>query len=198
MTVYTADCSTVSTWPYDWSLTASTSVVTVPMIYTATNSVVWETWNTQYANTATAAITVSNTAIWTEWNNIYIARPQIVRAREEADAQMLNAYLEQEAKRLAAAAKARTLLLEFLDDGQKEQLALSNAFELAIDNRRYRIRPGNRVERLNESGQVVSRFCIHPPHSHQLPPDDVALSQKLLLEANEAEFLRTANETRVA
>jgi hypothetical protein len=201
--------------PSCWYTATASNLPVVGCITTTTslNPYVWTTWNTDYITATTATtdwvlptvtatafpytVTVSaETEIWVRWNSIQIARPEIIQTA--VDSEQLNAYREQEAKRLAAVGKARTLLLEFLDEAQREQLAKSNTFELAIGDRRYRIRPGSRVERLNESGLVVSRFCIHPPHQHGLPPEDVALGQKLLLESDEAEFLRTANETRVA
>jgi hypothetical protein len=86
-----------------------------------------------------------------------------------------------------------------LTDAQREQLTKDNSFELNVGTRRYRIRPGMRVERYKlGTKEVESMFCIHPSPSHCLPDYDVAISQKMLLETDEAEFLKTANETRAA
>ena len=73
------------------------------------------------------------------------------------------------------------------------------AFLLEVNGRLYRIRPGARVERLDPATKALkSYFCIHPELSHGVPYDDWAISQKLLLEADEPAFLKLANETRVA
>lgn len=102
-------------------------------------------------------------------------------------------------ERIAAVAKARATLKSVLSKAQQEQLDKHNSFELQVNERIYRVQPGRRVQRLDPATKkVLSEFCIHPTNVYELPNDDTALSQKLLLEANEPEFLRLANETRVA
>lgn len=115
--------------------------------------------------------------------------------REERE-QRERDYAAKEAVRRKCATEA---LKSLLDDTQRGQFEKENHFELQVNERLYRITPGTRVQRLNpQTKEVESFFCIHPDHIHGLPAEDVAIGQKLLLEANEAEFLRVANETKAA
>jgi hypothetical protein len=93
--------------------------------------------------------------------------------------------------------RAKKVLFSTLNREQREEFAAHEYFELQVNGRLYRIRPGARVARLDpETKKDLAYFCIHPALEHSLPSEDVALSQKLLLEANEAEFLRVANKTK--
>ncbi len=84
-----------------------------------------------------------------------------------------------------------------LDPEQRAQFRKERYFEVITGGRRYRVKHGwaGNVFRLNEQGQETDRFCIHP--TREIPVADNLVSQKLLLEANEAEFLRIANRTRL-
>lgn len=109
---------------------------------------------------------------------------------------------EQEQRRLAltqANDRAKGLLSNLLRPAQRAQLERENRFELTIEDRIYRISHGSRVERLDPvTKRPTSLFCIHPSTEHRVPAHDIMLSQKLLLETDEKDFLRIANETRVA
>lgn len=103
------------------------------------------------------------------------------------------------AKEATRRKRAKEALCVALTKEQQEQLENEKHFELRVNNKLYRIRPGSRVELLDERTKKILRYyCIHPELSHDLPCEDVALSQKLLLEADEHMFLRVANETRAA
>jgi hypothetical protein len=122
---------------------------------------------------------------------------RIVREEREAAAQV--AYQERQKKTAEAREKAKKTLSSVLSKKQREQYVKEGVFELDVNGRLYRVKPGCRVERLHpETKKVQSYFCIHPHNAHEIPPEDTALSQKLLLEAAEAEFLKLANETRAA
>jgi hypothetical protein len=135
---------------------------------------------------------------WTDWNEVYRPPlPQIVSAARVPD------WQEKEKERMGKQAKARETarrsLLSLLDRGQKESLEKEHAFELRVEDRLYRIRPGNTVEQLHpETRKALCSFCIHPYGSEWLPEDDWAIAQKLLLEADEDEFLRLANRRAYA
>jgi len=104
---------------------------------------------------------------------------------------------DEKAKDDARRKRAREALLSVLTEAQRDQLEKEQHFDLQVNSRLYRVRPGCRVERLDPQTKTIqSYFCIHPASEHGLPSDDVALAQKLLLESNETEFIRTANETK--
>jgi len=118
--------------------------------------------------------------------------------------------------RQEAEARAEALLLRELDEHQREEYRREKAFTVRLpDGKRYRIKKGwaGNVERLearriailqeeapslvanDREYRAVERFCIHP--AEQLPEQDNMLAQLLLLKANEAEFRRIANITRL-
>jgi hypothetical protein len=96
--------------------------------------------------------------------------------------------------------KARELLLEHLSDEQRDAFERDGHFDVHVHTadgvHRYRVKHYYGVSRVDESGRVLRRYCIHPPSDY--PEEDCALSQKILLETDEAEFLRVANEEVVA
>src|SRR6266566_2762789 len=100
---------------------------------------------------------------------------------------------EDEDRRKITKERARQLLCSILNEKQNEQFSKDGTFELEVNGRTYRIRSGRKVERLDHTKKSEVLFCIHPDLCHELVEEDVAISQKLLLEANEAEFLRLAN-----
>jgi hypothetical protein len=57
--------------------------------------------------------------------------------------------------------------------------------------RRYRVTRGQRVKLINPEGRVIKQYCIHP--RMDVPAEDTALAQKLMLESEEDRFLRVAN-----
>ncbi len=65
----------------------------------------------------------------------------------------------------------------------------------------YRIDYGyqGNVKLVGPDGQPIRSYCIHSrvndEDGRRLPNEDHMIAQKLLLEANESEFLRIANET---
>lgn len=124
--------------------------------------------------------------------------PQVEETPEQK-AEMARKQKEWEEKEKVRRARARIALLSVLTDIQKKQLEDDKRFELEVNGRLYRITPGNRVERLDQATKkILSYFCIHAGYGYDLPAEDVSISQKLLLETNEREFLKIANETRVA
>jgi hypothetical protein len=159
------------------------------------------TYTVQYAMAMSASTTVITQAMWLSavdpgcFGNAITVNyiPEQPPLTEEEKARLKK--LDEE--RAQARARAKKLLMMLLSEQQQEQFEKESSFELEVNERLYRIKTGSRVERLNrETKKVESYFCIHP--ERYLPWEDIAVSQKLLLEANEQEFLRLANETRAA
>lgn len=96
--------------------------------------------------------------------------------------------------------RARKLLLSMLDARQRREFEAHGYFHVHVHTaegeRRYRVRDYKGVERVDDCGRVLRRYCIHPPPD--FPEEDTALAQLMLLETDEAEFLRSANEEVVA
>lgn len=107
---------------------------------------------------------------------------------------------EERTQRRAARTRARLLLEEFLDDGQKVELERHGRFHVTGSRgRRYCIRTegqsGN-VDLLKEDGSVQARLCCHP--RNYLPEEDAWLMQMIEIRHDEDHFLRTANVHRGA
>ena len=96
----------------------------------------------------------------------------------------------------SAEAKARALLLSFLDFDQKEKFEKDRSFVMVgKSGRRFRInwgRVGN-IELLRAEGEVwQERYCVHPIDG-ALPTPDVMLGQMLALAHDDEATLRIAN-----
>lgn len=98
----------------------------------------------------------------------------------------------------AAKARARELLLEHLTPGQRETCDRSGWFivEGGKSKTKYRIRALEsmvaNVDVLNARGAPLHRLCAHA-RVGTVPLGDQLLSQKIMLELAEDDFLRTAN-----
>lgn len=181
---------------------------------TSINSTTWDAWNYQiYSNTASFTTTsfTLTTATWIAWNELpnygtqqVYARPALVspeeqKRRTEAEYQRNLEAVEAQKKRneevLQAKQKARKLLVEHLSVIQRGTYEAHGYFDVAIEEKIYRIRQGiaGNIYLLDKEKQV-KRYCIHPDG---IPEEDCMLAQKLLLEADETTFLRTANVTNL-
>ena len=160
---------TASTWAGAGQSAAVTTAVTSTLG-------VWNSW-------IDAATTSSTNCIWAAWTADEIeARRQELREFEE--------------KRKASGDRASALLLHYLDERQRADLAAHRWF--LVDGKsgvRYRIKRGDlvgNIEVLNPDGSVRHRLCGHD-RQIGLPLDDQLLAQKFYLEHHEDEFLRIAN-----
>ena len=96
--------------------------------------------------------------------------------------------------RESAEAAARELLRALLTDEEYRQLSACGYIEVRSQSRAertYRIPAAGGMVRMLEGGKEVLRLCLQP--TTMLPRSDVLLLHKLLLEADEEKYLRTAN-----
>lgn len=173
---------------------------------TTTVNLVWDAW-CGTSTTITQSLTQDVWGYWTanDWATIgggsyTVPLTEVVPLTEEQQAEVDErrrvAAIAAEERRLAVAAakeKARILLLECLEDDQKEELEKDGYFHVETRNgtRRYRLRPGGQPVRVHGEDGRHWAYCIHPDFGY--PEGDVVLAQKLLLESDEEEFLRIAN-----
>lgn len=164
-------------------------VGTCTAVGTATNATIWQNW-------AESVTTNSATTTWTVWtgqaNSARYTDEQMValQAQQNAQAEAARKRIEE------VASRAHELLLKYLNENQRADLAKENWF--MVDGKsgvRYRIKRGSlvgNVEVLNADGSVRHRLCAHD-RNEGTPLDDQLLTQKLYLEHHEQEFLNVAN-----
>ncbi len=159
---------------------------------------VWATWATASTSSATSG---------NDWGlSPTPSRPAETeeqrQAKEEREQQQRLARLEKREAdgraREAARQKAEELLRSSLDEQQLEQFNETKWFVvISQSGKRYRIRRdwiGN-VDELNQDDRVIAKYCIHPRAT--IPVADSMLTQKLMLEADEARFTEIANRMAV-
>jgi hypothetical protein len=95
---------------------------------------------------------------------------------------------------LSAESRAKVLLREMLSENQYQQLIKFGYLEVpspTFDNRIYRIPGSGGLVKVFERGCAVMELCLQP--SEPLPDGDVVVMHKLMIEANEQEYLQKAN-----
>lgn len=176
---------------------------------TATSDSVWSNWLVTGWDMGTTA----SRSVWTSWSNdtyraVQPYRPVVSpetpeqRAEREANYERQRVHLEEQrrlrvAEEEEARRKAVILLEENLSPEQLQQFKDNKWFEVITAKGRFRIRTGwaGNVDRVDDAGKAIDRYCIHP--SEQVPHEDNMLAQKLLLEADVDAFIRIANRSPV-
>lgn len=188
-------------------------------------SATWAAWNNAWTVSTTSATglyplgnSVSSTRLlpletvesysdatyWAGWNNQYQVRhgqdrdlEEYRRLREEQLEQHRLRAMERDREREAAELVARGLLMAFLDERQKRDLARNAYFEvIGSSGRRWRIRTGRgysgNVDLMPEVGDIrIATYCAHG--ADLMPASDHYLIQKLALEDDDVAFIAVAN-----
>lgn len=153
----------------------------------------WVSWNTVY-------YTTNATTVWQSWNDGYqtygpgqtptAQTPVYECTPEQAEAARAAVKRIEDAR-----TRAKELLVEHLDPEQRESYEKHGLFIVETPRKnRYRLSSNHAPRKLSGDKDAVS-YCIH---TYGVPREDELLGFKLLLEANEEEFLRTANATALA
>lgn len=99
--------------------------------------------------------------------------------------------------RVEAERRAETLLRDVLSPGEYEQLCLRGYLEVPSQrfaDRTYRISRYPEGVTIYEKGRYVGSLCAVPVE--ELPSGDIVLLHKLMLSANEDQYLKTAHRFR--
>ena len=187
----TACTSTNDVWGAWCDATATTA--------TTAGGNVWVTWCTN-ATTATATTVYTGTP---HRHVTYQPAPETEAQKAERAARM-ERYKREESERRqraeAAAKRAEGLLWEHLTDEQRAEYRRSKSFVVkgCHTKRSYRVRCGGglvaNVHELDDKGDTQRRLCAHISNAYGAPNADHYLAQKLLLEHQEQDFLRVAND----
>lgn len=158
-----------------------------------TAGTIWQGW---MVGTAASSHTYTlhdhdSGTVWAGWT--VETRPLL--SAEEVACQVEEVERATREAKAAAAERAERLLVEHLAPEQLAAYQRDRFFEVVAAKGRYRIYHNGAVRRLGEDGREETGYCIHPAEG--LPNGDLALAKKLMLETDEAGFLRTANASAV-
>jgi hypothetical protein len=152
---------------------------------------VWYSWVTS-ATTCTATAT----ATWYAWCGSTTSATSTYETRESDE---IKAAREAKAARQKVIeAKAEKWLRDHLSAEQEREYLDTHKFTVISRDgqRRYEITKENAwVYELNAKNERIRSFCIHS--RIQLPKADEICAKKILLEADEKEFLKVANATQL-
>jgi hypothetical protein len=101
---------------------------------------------------------------------------------------------ESASEHFSAESRAKVLLRDMLSENQYQQLNKFGYLEVVsptIDSRVYRIPGSGGLVKVYERGCAVMELCLQP--AEPLPDGDVVVMHKLMIEANEQEYLQKAN-----
>jgi len=175
---------------------------------------VWQSWNQQTYTIGTGTTIATTNTVWYAWNDEYAqyATQQQVRAQlgqvieyqpslsveeiREAQRQLEASQRAAQEQRETAEAKARELLLDHLSPAQRANFEAHRLFIVEGKKANYQLGYNAAPRRIDRAtGKHTHTYCIH---CSGVPKDDELLAFKLLLEADEELFLKTANATRIA
>lgn len=186
-----------------WSAWITTSVSG-----STSNSIILADWNALYASPS--SVTTSN-VIWKYWaqpcnatsGTAAVDTRVLIEREVHRQAEQMRAAEESALRRAQAQVRARSLLDSLLSGHQRKSLQDRSFFDLEIQakdgaRRIYRIHKGRsmNVDLLGANGKPVRKFCAHP--GLYVPDEDTMVAQKLMLETDEEQFLRTANVREIA
>lgn len=96
---------------------------------------------------------------------------------------------------LEAERRAESLLQDMLSTDQSRELEHRGYLEVPSPSRQgrvYRVPRGRGMVSVYENGRAVMSLCVQPVE--WIPGADVVLMHKLMIEGNEEDYLRTANQ----
>lgn len=99
--------------------------------------------------------------------------------------------------RIASEQRAEVLLRDVLTSAQYHQLRRRGYLDVPSPtrpNRSYRIPRSRDQVRVYEDGRLIERLCVQS--IEPMPSGDIVVMHKLMIEGNEADYLRTANHFR--
>ena len=169
-----------------------------------TSNIIWAGWSDYYDGTSG-----TTSSIWNVWVDstampsasgtitLYGDASRELKLPVESNIIKPEPKLIQKPRRLIRSPelRAKRLLLEYLNPEQRAQFKKDGTF-VVIGNKtgkRYSIRKGrsHNVKEIDREGKAVRSFCAHPRES--VPDFDTMLSQKIMLEHMESDFIKIAN-----
>jgi hypothetical protein len=183
------------------NVTSGTTWTIVPNTITGASTITVPTFTSASATTFPVGVvsTTDGQTYLVPLNSVYYPAPPapaVERPRPPIAAPNIARRPERPPDRVAAEARARTLLLENLTPTQRDTFERNGWFVVEGGRSRQRYRIGGRhvvanIEVLDRDERVTHRLCGHLRDMH--PLGDHLLAQKIMLELDEERFLSLAN-----
>jgi hypothetical protein len=169
------------------------------------SSTIWTPW----CETANTTATTNTTTIWYHWASDNCTGSDVcVKATWKPPQETPEEIARREAERrkaeeirVKAEERANELLRELLAPDQRVQYDEKRRFYLvAQSGKRYEVdctRRQHNVYEVDAVGKRLEEHCIYARADNQLPLGDNAAAQLLLLQHDEQEFRRIANQRRL-
>ena len=196
-TTYTTSTSTDVVWS-TWTSSDATSYSSTSTAFSDNQNYVWRTWTSDVTEVVTYHSNYSNVVQPTAWRDR--------RTTEEKRAQKAQQTIEREWRKIKAQEfkeekeHAELTAQKLLEDliSEEEMAVYKETGLLVVKGRKfdYVLRKGGGVYRV-EKGKVcalVRSYCIHLREKYNYPETDNVIALKLFLEADEENFLGTAND----
>jgi hypothetical protein len=125
------------------------------------------------------------------------AEKKRIEAQKQREVEAEKRRKEEEKRKKAASVRARELLMANLNENQRKQFEKNGWFvvEGGKSKKSYKVLgdrwAGNVHELCKDKEKIVASLCAHT--QTDIPIEDNLLTQKLMLETSEEDFLRIAN-----
>lgn len=172
-------------------------------------------WTRSFATEGTGTTYVPYTRAYiTQYDDLYTGRqesyyqrvqepynPQEHRPQEPIHQNIPQKSPEQIKEEVDATERAKTLLLEYLDEYNKQKFLDKKHLEIAsklFNDVKYHI-PLSKLGRIKawKENKVISELCLLVKEVEQLPIEDVVLTKLLYVMNDEVNMLKTANHSNV-
>jgi hypothetical protein len=192
---YTNSTTTANDYFSDWTRSFTTAVTHSKMLYTGTTYA-------PYTQTYTVPGTL-HTGIQESYYQIvqepYNHQEQL--PQEPVHQRQPQKSAEQIKEETEATERAKTLLLEYLDEENKQKFYDKKHLEISsklFKHVKYHI-PLSKLGRIKawKENKVISELCLLVKEAEQLPTEDVVLTKLLYVLHDERNMLKTANHSHV-
>lgn len=201
---YSGSTSTTGTnaiWDH-WVDVCTTSLHTIDSTYA---DIAWGNWNDTYTSTATTS--TNDEFVWYEWVQDAGVYQPAGRGRVHAtpvahqgriirpSVNQPERYRKLEEERKKAALKARDLLMDLIGEDQMKLYEETGRLYVKGNKFDYVVRRRGGVEKIAKD--KVSDLCVHLSNKYKFPDEDNVVALKMMLEGDEDEILRLANESYI-
>jgi hypothetical protein len=161
-------------------------------------------WNRSFTTTGETTYVPYVQTYTDPYDFLYIGRQETYYSRvqeEPAHQQIPQNSPEQIKEEAQASERAKILLLEYLDEDNKQQFYNKKRLEVSsklFDGVKYDI-PLSKLGRIRawKENKVITELCLSVKDTEQLPTEDVVLAKLLHVSYDEENMLRTANHSNI-